>query len=679
MIPRLDAYFGSRAAEMIATPPPFSWLVVGLGIVLFGLLWAASMRMSPSKVLCRIVLMSFALRAALGVALYGISYWDLPLLRSLQFGNGFWVFGVDSNLYHRDSVWLAEAWRHGTELPFLNTNAAYCAFVALWYRVLAPHPLIPIMVNAALAAGGALLVYGIGRHLTTEQVAKRSAILVGFWPSTLIWSAQLLRDALSWTLICGTLWLLLTLSPHQASGRPGRGWRSVGLRLLLGCLLVAMTWLRPYVGSAFVLAAFVTFVPASLFACWGGALRRGLQDLGVAALVGVAVIVARVTDPKSLMEPAHPERGHFRLALHAQRRGDLEVARAETEFGLAALHLSRGRFEEAAALYVPHYPRGAAAEGRLSDPAMLARLYFEEANRALKAGQLLPAVSAYEHTLSIDPWPAAIYVNLAVARAFRGEFGAASQRLDEAWSRTQTHEGRAHVTAIREWFRQLERSPVVQPVSPGTLMGQTASVFPWPAPERRKLTMTQRLHDVAEEFHIGWLASHRQAFVNQQPGMLAGGTQSLVDSDVDIVSLDRALGYVPRALLIGLFAPFPWQWFDTQGSTGAMRMVAGVEVCLILFLFPAFLVGAWNLLRRRQLDGILLLVVGLMLAIPLSLAVANIGTLFRLRLLFWLPWLAVVAMGDPVRLVRRRWEQAKRLTRRDTLSPSSAALNVTGS
>ena len=571
MNPRLGAYFGNRAAEMLQTPSPFSWLVAGLGIFLFGLLWAASARMSPSKGLRWTVLSSFALRAGLGVALYAVSYWGLPLLRSLQFGNGFWVFGIDSNLYHRNGVWLAEAWRHGTELPLLVQNVPYCAFVAAWYGMLTPHPLIPILVNGAAASATSLLAYGIGRHVATERVAVRSAMLVGFWPSTFIWSAQLLRDALSWILIFGALWLLLALNPHQASGRRGRAWEPMGLGVLLGAILVVMTWLRVYVGFAFVLAALVTFVPAGLFACWGGAVRRGLQDLGVAALVGVAVLAARVTDPASFMRPAHPEQGHFRLALDAQRTGDLDTARKETEFGLAALHLAAGRFEEAAALYVPRYQTGAEAEGRLSDPAMLARLYFEQANRYLKAGQPGLAISTYEHTLSVDPLPAAIYVNLAVARASRGEFSQADQRLDQAWSRIQTQEGRAYVTAIRERFRELERSPVAQVVSPAALIEQTAAVLAWPVTEQRRPTVTQRLHRIVEEWRIGRLASQREGFVKLKPNESTGGTQALVDPDVNIVSLGKALGYAPRALLIGLFAA----WLASGWRVALLRRVLG--------------------------------------------------------------------------------------------------------
>lgn len=111
--------------------------------------------------------------------------------------------------------------------------------------------------------------------------------------------------------------------------------------------------------------------------------------------------------------------------------------------------------------------------------------------------------------------------------------------------------------------------------------------------------------------------------------------------------------YMPRALAVGFLAPFPWQWFDAQGSTGAMRTVAGLEMLLVYLLLPAILLGVVRTLRARRPEGFLLLAVVGVMAIPLSLVVANIGTLFRLRLLFLLPLLLVAAQGEPWRTYTR--------------------------
>jgi hypothetical protein len=53
-------------------------------------------------------------------------------------------------------------------------------------------------------------------------------------------------------------------------------------------------------------------------------------------------------------------------------------------------------------------------------------------------------------------------------------------------------------------------------------------------------------------------------------------------------------------------------------------------------------------IRWMQLGRFFLLLYGLAVAASASLVMANLGTLFRLRLLFWLPLLILVAAGDPL-------------------------------
>jgi len=136
------------------------------------------------------------------------------------------------------------------------------------------------------------------------------------------------------------------------------------------------------------------------------------------------------------------------------------------------------------------------------------------------------------------------------------------------------------------------------------------------------------------------LAFRRQGFVT------AGG-HSLTDATAQISTPAGLLSYLPKALLNGFFAPFPWQWFDVKGSTGMMRMLAGLEMLAWYLLFPAVLVGSWSIMKSRRADQLFLLVVVVSLLIPMALVVANLGTLYRLRLLFLLPLLIIAAAGDP--------------------------------
>jgi len=71
---------------------------------------------------------------------------------------------------------------------------------------------------------------------------------------------------------------------------------------------------------------------------------------------------------------------------------------------------------------------------------------------------------------------------------------------------------------------------------------------------------------------------------------------------------------------------------------------------LLYLLIPGFLGGVWSILKQHRPEGFFLLIFILFMAIPISVVVANLGTLFRLRLLFLLPMLIIAAAGDPLRL-----------------------------
>src|SRR3989338_8033407 len=103
---------------------------------------------------------------------------------------------------------------------------------------------------------------------------------------------------------------------------------------------------------------------------------------------------------------------------------------------------------------------------------------------------------------------------------------------------------------------------------------------------------------------------------------------------------------------IGFLAPFPWQWFDVRGSTGVMRMFAGLEMLLIYLLLPGLCVGIWRTVAARRADGFFLVAFVFATAIPLSLVVATLGPLSRLRLVSRLPLLIVPASGKPLAVYR---------------------------
>jgi 4-amino-4-deoxy-L-arabinose transferase-like glycosyltransferase len=119
--------------------------------------------------------------------------------------------------------------------------------------------------------------------------------------------------------------------------------------------------------------------------------------------------------------------------------------------------------------------------------------------------------------------------------------------------------------------------------------------------------------------------------------------QSNIDTDVRLTTYGDLVCYLPRAIAIGLFAPFPNMWFSTGSAVGsAGRMLSGIETLLMYPVVVLAMVGLWN--GRRRASVWLLFSVALVGTTALGLAVLNVGTLYRLRYAFLL-LLMVAAAG----------------------------------
>lgn len=133
---------------------------------------------------------------------------------------------------------------------------------------------------------------------------------------------------------------------------------------------------------------------------------------------------------------------------------------------------------------------------------------------------------------------------------------------------------------------------------------------------------------------------------DRRSGFLSTGGYSLMDAEVRFRTLSDVVEYLPNSLGIALLSPFPWQWFDVSGRTRAFRIFTALEALLMYVLLAGFLlrVPHWRRYVNVQTGTVLLFVV--ISAIPMCLVVANLGTLFRLRLQFVLPLIVLLCGAD---------------------------------
>ena len=128
---------------------------------------------------------------------------------------------------------------------------------------------------------------------------------------------------------------------------------------------------------------------------------------------------------------------------------------------------------------------------------------------------------------------------------------------------------------------------------------------------------------------------------------------SNLDMDVRFNSTGDVFRYLPRAFVIGMFAPFPNMWFASGDQVGkAGRLLSGCETLVMYMVQGLAFIGLWQ--RRKHLPSWLLILSALIGVIALGVVVVNVGALYRQRFLFWIVFM--IAGADALtRFGHSRW------------------------
>lgn len=125
------------------------------------------------------------------------------------------------------------------------------------------------------------------------------------------------------------------------------------------------------------------------------------------------------------------------------------------------------------------------------------------------------------------------------------------------------------------------------------------------------------------------------------PEMEPGST---IDGDVTFLNIGDVLMFVPRAVLIGTLAPFPNTWFEQGKSFGKIgRLISAAEtfVFYILMICAAFTIYAY----RKSIEVWFLVFLAFCGTSSLGFFVGNVGTLYRLRYVFWFMLIIIGCRG----------------------------------
>ena len=116
-----------------------------------------------------------------------------------------------------------------------------------------------------------------------------------------------------------------------------------------------------------------------------------------------------------------------------------------------------------------------------------------------------------------------------------------------------------------------------------------------------------------------------------------------IDSDVRFSGTGDILKFIPRALVIGVLAPFPKMWLEPGSFGYATRILSGLETLAMYLLYVACGLCLWR--NRRNLNMWFLFLVAATGMLALGLVVVNAGALYRIRYVFWMMLIVIAAEG----------------------------------
>jgi hypothetical protein len=179
--------------------------------------------------------------------------------------------------------------------------------------------------------------------------------------------------------------------------------------------------------------------------------------------------------------------------------------------------------------------------------------------------------------------------------------------------------------------------------------------------EAQKLT----LDDQIKTRRLGF-----QYRMDEAGNILPAEDGSQIDTDIQFHSFGDIIRHVPRAIMIGFFAPFPNMWLSAGKQVGfSGRVISGIEMVLTYMIESLAVLGLWS--ARKTLSAWFLVVVIGLGATALGLVVNNMGAMYRLRYPFWVLLVILGAGGISFLFGRFRNQGSQRVD-----NPSGRELSI---
>jgi hypothetical protein len=257
-------------------------LLIAAGYALFRLWRVAA---PAARWLYLVTAAGFLGRAILGQALFWISWASLPFGRSLQLGNGLWIFASDATFYIPVATSAAEhGWRAILFLDRGTASVTYLQLLASMVKLFGSPVSIALLLNLFCYLGTiAILVRWSVRQPQTRIPVAVAITALSLSPAFVLWSLQPLKDSLFQLLFVA---FVAACAAWQRAWNAQSGWTlRIATGALLAVLLFCIAGIRWYF-AAVLIAATALFMSGVVMQ------SAARKSMSIAAVVMMIVVLS---------------------------------------------------------------------------------------------------------------------------------------------------------------------------------------------------------------------------------------------------------------------------------------------------------------------------------------------------------------------------------------------------
>jgi hypothetical protein len=280
----------------VIAPADAVHLVIGVAVGLLILnAYRYVWRQAPA--VAAIMAIGIVARAAAGLALFWISYLDLPILRGLHSGDGFWVLAPDARYYYQAAAALSADFPPST---VTGPTAGFVSIFSGWMYLVGRSPASGLFLNLTLYVLLCVLVVRVCRPAGDRTAQLACAACLGplsVAPVVLAHSSQPLKDdAFVFLSVVTCLSVLALLRVRADTGaRQKDRWIILAALVGLGAAAYIISGIRLYF-AALVCAC---LIPAAMIYVW----RSRAEPLPWRVTVAIATLAVASIGP-AMMETA---------------------------------------------------------------------------------------------------------------------------------------------------------------------------------------------------------------------------------------------------------------------------------------------------------------------------------------------------------------------------------------